>query len=203
MGSDPASGPTPGLHPAQNRSLRECHAAARQLQSHWSRLSRRIGPGGEASLLEAGARAAGVLLDELGELTAGYDLFGSPAAQGVGVQLAAARNLLADRALERNQALRLAVLDVQHLTTLLAYLAELGDVQRDEGMSQFCGRWERRLRRHESALRRAAVGTARDPGRAIEPLERGPAGRAAHGAQHVVGSLGEWFDRRAARLRRR
>jgi hypothetical protein len=109
------------------------------------------------------------------------------------------RNAVGDRTLERNQALRLAVLDMQLLTTLLAYLAALGEAQGDEPMAEFCGHWERKLKRHESAVRRAAVAMGHDPDGAIEPLDQGFGGRVGHGLANTVGTFGEWFDRRAAR----
>ena len=193
--------PTPGLHPAQNRGLRELYAFSRQLASHWSRLAPRIGAGPAPAALEAGAAAARDLLAELTELTASYDLYGFPAAQGVGSRLAGLRNAVADRTLERNQALRMAVLDAQHVTTLLAYLAELGRTQADRRMQEFCGRWEQRIREHEGAVRRASVALADEPDRAIEPIDRGPVGRVGHRAQYAIGSFGEWFDRRAAERR--
>ena len=34
--------PTPGLHPAQNRALRECYAFTRQLAEHWRALGGRL-----------------------------------------------------------------------------------------------------------------------------------------------------------------
>ena len=193
--------PTPGLHPAQNRGLRELYAFSRQLASHWSRLAPRIGAGPAPAALEVGAAAARDLLAELTELTAAYDLYGFPAAQGVGSRLAGLRNAVADRTLERNQALRMAVLDAQHVTTLLAYLAELGRTKGDRRMQEFCGGWEQRMREHEGAVRRAAVATAGEPDRAIEPVDSGPVGRAGHRAQYAIGSLGEWWDRRAAERR--
>ena len=192
---------TPGLHPAQNRALRELYAFARQLAAHWTRLAPRLGPGPASKALEAGVEAARTLLRELAELTAAYGLHGFPAAQGVGARIAGMRNVVADRALERNQALRLALHDVQHLTALLAYLAALGDSSGDEGMRDFCTRWERRLRRHESAVRRAVVAAGQDPDAAVEPLDRTAAGRVGHGLANAMGTFGEWFDRRAAQRR--
>lgn len=194
--------PTPDLHPAQNRGLRELYAFARQLASHWSRLAARIGVGPAPAALEAGAAAARDLLRELTALTAEYGLYGFPAAQGVGSRIAGLRNAVADRTLERNQALRMAVLDAQHVTTLLAYLAGLGRTQGDRRMQEFCGAWEQRMRQAEAAVRRAAVALADEPDGAIEPIDRGPVGRAGHRAQYAVGSFGEWFDRRAAERRR-
>ena len=191
----------PGLHPAQNRELRELYAAARQLASHWSTLAERLGGGDVVAELRAGAKAAEELMDELAELTASYGLHGFPAAQGVGARMAGVRNTLADRALERNQALRMAVLDVQHVVTLCAYLAELGRAAGDDRMVEFCGRWERKLKRLEGRVRKAAVAEGTDPDAAIVPLDDGPIGRAGHRVAHAAGTLGEWFDRRAAERR--
>lgn len=196
-----AAGPTPRLHPAQNRGLRECYALTRQLVAHWSKLAARAGPGEATEALEAGATDGRVLLEELTELTADYGLYGFPAAQGVGTRIAGVRNLVADRALERNQALRMAVVDAQYLTTLLAYLGTLGQSGGDEPMRVFCARWDRRLARRASALRRAAVAEGAHPDRAVERIDPGAAGRVGHGLANAVGTAGEWFDRQAARRR--
>lgn len=194
-------GPTPDLHPAQNRGLRECYAFARQLARHWDGLASRLEPGPGADGLRAGAQAARTLLDELAGLTEGYGLYGFPAAQGVGARLAGVRNVVADRTLERNQALRMAVLDVQHLTTLLAYLATIGAERGDETMAEFCGRWERKLKRVEGQVRRAAIAQGSAPDTAIEPLDGTTLGRAGHGMATAAGTVGEWVDRRAAKRR--
>src|SRR4051794_13116583 len=103
------------MHPAQHRSLRELFACTRQLRSHWSSLGPRLG-GAEGALLEEGAALAGSLLEELpplasarGGATAGAAAFAGRAAR--------ARPPADDRLLERNQALRFALLDVQHVVT--------------------------------------------------------------------------------------
>jgi hypothetical protein len=197
----PGVDPTPGLHPAQNRALRELYAAARQLSRHWSTLAERLGAGDGVAELQAGAQAAEELVGELEELTAAYGLYGFPAAESVGARVAGVRNAFADRALERNQALRMAVLDVQHVVTLCAYLAELGRAGGDEKMVEFCGRWERKLKRLEARVRKAAVAEGTDPDAAIVPLDDGPLGRAGHRMATAAGTLGEWFDRRAAERR--
>jgi hypothetical protein len=193
---------TPGLHPAQNRGLRELYAATRQLADHWEALAGRLAGGPEAGELRAGADAARTLLVELAEVTRSYRLYGGPAAQGVGDRVAALRNAVADRALERNQALRMAVVDVQHVTTLLGYLAALATAQGDDALAETCGRWERRLRRIESRVRKAAVQAGEDPDAAIEPVDHGALGRVGHRLQFAFGSVGEWVDRRAAERRR-
>jgi hypothetical protein len=194
---------TPALHPAQNRGLRELYAATRQLAAHWDVLAARLAGGPEAAELQAGADGARTLLVELADVTPTYGLYGGPAAQGVGDRVGALRNVVADRALERNQALRMAVLDLQHVTTLLGYLAALATAQGDDALAETCGRWERRLRRVETRARKAAVQSGEDPEVAIEPLDRGALGRAGHRLQYAMGSVGEWVDRRAAERRGR
>jgi hypothetical protein len=77
-------------------------------------------------------------------------------------------------------------------------VAELARVRGDEPLAEFCGRWERKLKRLESRARKAAVSTASDPDAAIEPLDHGALGRAGHRVANTAGTLGEWFDRRAA-----
>ena len=195
------SDPTPRLHPAQNRALRELHASARHLAAHWSTLAERLGPGEAADELRAGTKAGDELANELSELTASYGLHGFPAAQGLGARAAGVRNAVTDRALERNQALRMAVLDVQHSVTLCAYLAELARTRGDEGMADFCARWERKLKRLEGRARKVAVAQADDPDGAIVPVDEGPMGRAGQRVAQAVGTLGEWVDRRAAAKR--
>jgi hypothetical protein len=195
------SAPTPGLHPAQNRGLRELYSAARQLAEHWSALADRLADGPGALELRAGADAARTLLVELADVTPSYGLYGGPAAQGVGSRAAGLRTAVLDRTLERNQALRLAVLDLQHITTLLAYLAEVARAGGDEPLAEACGRWERRLRRLEARTRKAAILTGTDPDAAIAPVDRGALGRAGHRVALTVGTVGEWIDRRAAERR--
>jgi hypothetical protein len=173
------------------------------MAAHWSKLSRRLGSGPEVATLEDGAQTARRLLDELSTVTARYQVFGFPAAQNVGARIADLRNVLSDRALERNQALRLAVLDAQHLTTLLAYLVAAAEQRGDSGLAAFCAGWERELARCERSIQGVAVATARNPDAAIAPVDGSIAGRAAHGVAQVAGTAGEWFDRRAAAVRRR
>ena len=189
------------LHPTENRGYRELYAYSRQLVRHWSSLAARLEGFDAAESLEKGVDAVRSLIDELGPVTARYGLHGYPAAQGVGTQLAWARGGVRDRALERNQALRLAVQDMQALTTLLAYLAQVADGRGDTELVEFCGRWERKLRRIEGAARKAAVGLGSDPAAAIEPVDPSAIGRVAHGAAYAIGTAGEWFDRRTAAKR--
>ena len=188
------------LHPAENRSYRELYAFSRQLIDHWSSLADRLGAGTDTAVaLEKGTAATRELLEELEPLTASYGLHGKPAAQGAGAGLARQREALRDRFLERNQALRFAVEDIVHVNTLLAYLAQVAETRGDARAAEFCGRWERKLRRHESAVRKAAAGLGAEPDAAIEPLHPSALGRLAHGVGYAVGTAGEWFDRRSAR----
>jgi hypothetical protein len=185
------STPPDALHPAQNRGFRELYAAARHVVSHYRALDRELG---EPALVEA-ERAARRLLDELSEHTARHDLHGFPAAQNVGVTAARARNGVGDRFLERNQALRFAVDDVEHVTTLLAYMGSVSSSRGKKNLPELCGTWERKLRRQVTALRKAAVALGSHPDDAIEPLDPGALGKAAHGSAVAVGTVGEAVDK--------
>ena len=187
------------LHPAENRGYRELYAFARQLVEHWGALTSRLGEGSPATpVLERGAAAVRELIGELEPVTARYGLHGRPAAQGAGAGIARQRAAVRDRFLERNQALRFAVEDAQHVTTLLAYLGNVAEARRDAELAEFCGRWERKLRRHESAARKAAAELGARPDEAVERLDSSPVGKAAHAVNTAVGTAGEWVDRRKA-----
>src|SRR5207247_812572 len=99
------------VHAAEHRALRELYAFTRQLARHWSSLAKLMGEE-EAVALRAGAQAADDLLGELAPLT---NARGLPTATMVrfASRFAMARPGVPDRALERNQALRFAVLDAQ------------------------------------------------------------------------------------------
>jgi len=182
-----------GLYPAEHRALRELYAMASQLASHWTRLGGRLG-GAPGDALADGASAARELLRELADRTAAHGLHGFPAAQGVGGRLAGARNVAGDLLLERNQALRAAVLDVAHVTTLLAYLSALADRRDDAMLAAWHRRWEVRLREAEEQVMATVVAMAADPGDAIEPASQTTAGRAGHSIANALGTAGEAFD---------
>ena len=182
-----------GLYPAEHRALRELYAMASQLASHWTRLGGRLG-GAPGDALADGASAARELLRELADRTAAHGLHGFPAAQGVGGRLAGARNVAGDLLLERNQALRAAVLDVAHVTTLLAYLSALADRRGDAMLAAWHRRWEVRLRAAEEQVMATVVAMAADPGDAIEPASQTTAGRAGHSIANALGTAGEAFD---------
>jgi hypothetical protein len=193
-----------GLFPAEHRALRELHAMVRHLSEHWARLAERLG-GEPAELLERGAAVARELQPELAERCAARGLQVYPAAEVTGGRLAVLHGA-GDLLLERNQALRAAVLDVQHVTTLLAYLAELAATRDDAALAAWHRRWEVRLRDVEASALAAAVAQGRDPEGAIEPAEDSRLGRAGHTLAAGLGTLGETFDasplgRAARRLR--
>jgi hypothetical protein len=191
------------LHPAEHRAVRELHATARALASHWTSLAGRLGDP-LAQPLRDGASTSRALLEALSyrsDLPAGY-----PAAQGVGGGLATFRVSARDVVLERNQALRLALGDLQHLITLLAYLAALADVRGDAELAAFHREWQEQLGRVEAAVSDAVLALAADPDSAVLPADPGPVGRAGHGLANAFGTFGEAFDaspvgRAARRLR--
>ena len=163
-----------GLYRAEHRALRELYATARQLCGHWERLADRVG-GRAATALTHGAGACNELLEELATRSEEHGLHIYPAAHSAGSRFAGLRNNAGDLLLERNQAVRVAVLDVQHVTTLLAYLGNLAATRGDEALAGFHRRWEERLRAIEDEARqrgdrarlRARGGDrARRPGRA-------------------------------------
>jgi hypothetical protein len=192
---------TASLHPSENRGYRELYATSRGLARHWVRLSERLGDPTATRALDDGAAAARRLLGELAEVGADQGLYGRPAAIGLGARFADLQSLAVDRFLERNQALRLAVAEVQHLRTLLAYLAAVGESRGAERRTRFCRGWESELESVERGARDAAVALGADPDAAVEPIDRSPVGRAAHKVAYATGAIGEWVDRQAARRR--
>jgi hypothetical protein len=183
------------LYPAEHRALRELYAMARQLVAHWERLGERL----EVPALGEGAAEARLLLGELGDRTAAFGLYGRPAAQGVGARLGGVRNHALDLTLERNQALRTAVLDVVHVTTLLAYLAGLADRRGDAGLAAWHRGWEARLERAREVVMAAVMAEARAPEHAVDPATPGLLGRAGHSLAAGLGTLGEAIDARLGR----
>jgi hypothetical protein len=185
------------LHPAENRGYRELYAYARQLADHWGSLAERFPA---AEVLPRGAALARELIAELAPATASHGLHGKPAAQGAGRSIARGSGAR-DRFLERNQALRFAVEDVQHLTTLLGYLAAVSASAGNEDLAELAGRWERKVKRLEPEARKAVVALADDLDGAVERFDPSAVGKAAHGLGYALGTAGEWFDRRAASRR--
>ena len=189
------------MHPVEHRGLRELYATSRQMREHWRTLAARIDATApaEAQLLRAGSDVARTLIGELTDVTAARDVYGRPLAQGLGARMAGVRSALLDTALEIHQALRVAALDVVHVVTLLDFLARAGGRDGDPELQAFLAGWADRMRSQEEAVRAAAVALGDDLDRALETATEGVAGRIGHGAANAVGTLGEWFDRRAGR----
>jgi hypothetical protein len=188
------------LHPAENRGYRELYASARHMANHWSRVAKFFEGSPVGETLTTGASEARALLTELAYLTKQHDLYGHSAAQGTGAALALARSQLINRGLERNQALRFALLDLEHLNTLLAYLLNITAQRGDADLERFTEGWQHRLAPLNTSLRNAIAELGRDPDEAVAPLDRSIAGRITHGAGWVMGSIGEATDRITARF---
>ena len=186
------------LHPAENRGYRELYLSAREAQTRLDRLAEAL-PEEAAKPVSKATAALRDLLAELRPATAEHDLHGELAAEGGGARIGTVRAAILDRFLERNQALRFAVDDLEHVTTLLAYLATVSSKRGDTKLPELCQAWERKMRRHVSAVRRAAVALGEDPDSAIEPLDPSPVGQVAHGAAVAFGTAGEAIDRKAAK----
>ena len=178
------------MYRAEHRALRELHATGRQLAGHWWRLGDRLGEP-PARALQDGAAVARAMVTELAKQTAERGLHGFPAAQTVGSRLAGLRNTAADLVLERNQALRIAVLDAEHVATLLEYLAALADKRGDEPLAAFHHHWRDEIAAARDAGGHAAIALAED---AIRPAESSLLGRAGHGAATALGTVGEAID---------
>jgi hypothetical protein len=189
------------LHPAENRGYRELYLSGRLAIKRLGRLAIAFDGTPAREPLQKASESISQLLDELGPLTARLDLHGGVMAQTGGSNLGTVRGAVFDRFLERNQALRFAVEDVDRVTTLLGYLAAVSEARGDSVLPEFCRSWERRLRRQVSATRKAAIELGSDPDAAVEPVDSSPAGRAAHRVAWAAGTVGEWTDRQLARRR--
>ena len=145
--------------------------------------------------LKDGAAETSVLLTELAPRTASYGLYGSPMAQGMGARIADLRTAVMDRSGDTGLVVRSAVLDMEHVTTLLRHLAELARARDDRNMAGFCEEWAGRLEANLDAVREAVVELGADPDRTSAPLNDSPVSKAAHGVGWVFGSIGEAVDR--------
>jgi hypothetical protein len=190
------------LHPAENRGYRELYLTGRQTAKRLGRLASAFAGTSTREPLDKAAESIERLLSELAPLTARHDLYGGVAAEGAGANLGVVRSAVFDRFLEQNQALRLAVDELEHLATLLGYLASVGETRGDAELTEFCRSWERRMRRQVGAARKATNELGADPDAAIQPLDASAASRAAHGMAWAFGAVGEWTDRKVARRKR-
>ncbi|MFN2611961.1 MAG: hypothetical protein ABR536_01165 [Solirubrobacterales bacterium] len=188
----------PQLHPAEGRGYRELYAACRHLLERWKRLGDAVDDTPFAQTLTGAAGYVEELLGELEPRTARYDLHGKPSAQGLGARIGDARGLVLDKSLDTGPAVRLAVLDIEHIVTLLLQLSRMAKVRTDENLRDFAMHWAKRLRPVVGQVRSAAVALGDDPDRVAKRLDDSPVGQAVHRAGWALGTLGEWLDRRAA-----
>ena len=191
---------TETLHPAQNRGFRELVAASRHVVDHFEALAPRF-EDQIADALTEGAKIAKELLEAVRAAISEHDLHGGRAAQGVGRSGANLRGGVTDKFLEKNQALRMAALDVQHTVTLLAYLESVSGKAETEDLTELCHDWHGKMLDLEHRMRAAVIVLGTEPDTAIEPVDSGVLGRAAHSVGYWVGTFGEWFDRRDAEKR--
>jgi hypothetical protein len=189
------------LHPAEHRAYRELYASCRQLIQRWGRVAQGLEGTTIGDRLEEGAAETSVLLTELAPRTATYGLYGGPMAEGMGARIADLRTALTDRGGDTGLVVRSAVLDIEHVTTLLRQLAELGRARGDRSMAGFCEEWAGRLESRMDGVREAAVELGADPDRTSAPLDDSVISRAAHGVGWVFGSIGEAVDRVISRRR--
>jgi hypothetical protein len=190
------------LHPAEHRAYRELYAGSRQLVRRWRRLAPALHGTVAENALQRGAEQTARLLAELEPRTAAYGLYGKPAAQGLGAGIAELRTGIADRAGDTGMVVRFAVLDLQHLTTLLRQLAVLAGTREDVDLAGFCDDWATALESELGAVREAAVDLGMDPDRAAAPIDDSALSRTAHGAGWLFGYFGEAFDRAVGGRRR-
>jgi hypothetical protein len=190
------------LHPAEHRAYRELYAVSRHLVHRWARIGTLLDGTPVGERLHGGAAEAQRLLEELKPKTESHGVYGGPMAQGLGARLADLRTGVTDRGADTGLVVRFAVLDAEHLTTLLRQLAELARARQDDDMAGFCEEWAVRFESRLDAVRQVAVELGSDPDRVAAPVADTLANRVAHGTGWVFGSIGEAVDRVAGRLRR-
>jgi len=189
------------LHPAEHRAYRELYATGRQLVTRWRRIGSALEGTAIGDRLEDGAAETSVMLTELAPRTANYGLYGAPMAEGMGARIADLRTVLGDSGGDTGLVVRSAVLDMEHVTTLLRHLAELARARADQSMAGFCEEWAARLESNLGSVREAAVELGADPDRASAPLNDSVINRAVHGVGWVFGSVGEAVDKAVGRRR--
>jgi hypothetical protein len=190
------------LHPAEHRAYRELYVSARQLIRRWRRLASALEGTPVADALWDGLTQVEELLRLLGPRTASYDLHGGPMTQNLGARLADFRTLITDRGADTGFSVRFAVLDLEHVTTLLRQLAELARARADQGLARFDEEWAGRLESNLDSVREAAVKLGTDPERTAAPLSDNVVNRAAHGVGWTFGAVGEGIDKLAGRRKR-
>lgn len=183
------------LHPAEHRAYRELYVSARQLIGRWERLGGVLEGSAYADVLSQGRGRVEQLLAALAPTTEAYGLYGDVAALGLGARIADVRAAVSDRSVDTGMVMRLAVLDVEHVATLLGHLGALARARGDAQLSGFCREWEAAIRPEVEATRVAAISLGDSPDLAAAPLDPSLLGRAAHGVGWLLGSVGEAVDR--------
>jgi hypothetical protein len=162
------------MHPAGRQALVELSAASRLLCERWSTLAGRLA-GPEAVLLRNGADHTSDLMAEVGRLAEEREI-------ALDESLALPETLReaasSDRFLRRNEALRGAVLDVQYVSTLLAYADAVAASDRDAELGSLCARWQGPMLALENGARGLAIAAADEPDHAIAPADGSPVERA-------------------------
>jgi len=188
------------LHPAENRGYRELMLSAEEARTRLRRIGGHLDLDSRA-VADRASETLGEMITALRPALEVHDLHSELAARGTGARIGTVRAEILDRFLERNQALRFAIDDVEHVTTLLAYMSAVSASRNKKILPELCGTWERKLRRQVSALRKAAIELGSRPDDAIEPLDPRPIGKAAHGAAVATGTVGEAVDKAVASAR--
>lgn len=188
------------MHPAESRGYRELMLSAEEARTRLRRLAGHLEQEPRA-VADKALEGLADMLDALRPALAEHDLHGDLAARGGGARIGQVRSEILDRFLERNQALRFAVDDLEHVATLLAYMAAVSTAQRKEKLPELCGTWERKMRRHVNLVRKAAVEMGTEPNEAIEPIDPTPIGQVAHGAAVAAGTVGEAVDKTVAAVK--
>jgi hypothetical protein len=183
------------LHPAEHRAYRELYAGSRQLINRWGRLESALDGTPYAAVLAQGRTRVEQLMAALAPTTELYGLHGGIAAQGVGARIADVRGIITDRSVDTGMVLRFAVLDIEHVATLLGHLASLAQARDDTMLAGFCREWEAAIRPEVEATRYAAISLGEAPELAAKPLDESTLGRAAHGVGWLLGSVGEAVDK--------
>jgi hypothetical protein len=186
------------MHPATHRALRELAATAQLLDNRWTRLADRLRDDDPAAAtpLKAGAQTAAELTEAISVIAAARDVPVRGTAAGLGVTLGTTMAVVGEPFLERNQALRTAVLDAHHATLLLHYVEHLARAEGDDELASAAGEWAHRLVVHEGEVRERAISLGDAPDLAVAPIDHSPVGQAAHQVASVLGGAGEWVDRR-------
>jgi hypothetical protein len=197
-GNSTGEDPRARLHPAEHRAYRELYVACRQLINRWGRLAAALDGMPEAPVIRRAAAEVERLLAALGSRIVDYGLHAGPAANGLGARIADLRGAITDRTVDTGMVMRLAVLDIEHVRTLLRHLAALARARGDLGLAAFCDEWADNVKPEVRQVRQAAIRLGASPDRAAAPIDDSLIGRTAHRAGWAFGAVGEALDRATA-----